>query len=340
MVSEVFKSVVKRKAKDEFNEELDKMVVEETDSEAEELDKRKLRIQNLISGHSIQRADYVAQVIFVWITQMMLCVILTYEMYINSIDDSNALCEYPTGFWVIISRFLCAIVLHMQLSGELGQALDKMKFALNHSYLFKPGHGYAVAYMSGFCQAIMIFSVEMVNIISILSYADTLNVVICFLALAIVKDFDDFFYQSLGTNKDKDLIETENYKSLYMIKRTTSKNARGKMEGNKLKDENLDYLRDPKFEEKKWKLDGIVDGDNYIFVPFLSRSCTNKLLSIIYRFFRVLYVSLWYYFLPFAALLGSFFIPYFFEKYTTHHDGDSISTITIDPEQIVTFVTN
>lgn len=96
------------------------------------------------------------------------------------------MCQYPYNFWVIISRFMCAIVLHMQLQGELSQALNKMKFALNHSYRFKPGAGYAVAFMSGFLQATMIYSVEIVNIFSILSYGDTLNVVIAFLALAIV----------------------------------------------------------------------------------------------------------------------------------------------------------
>lgn len=117
-----------------------------------------------------------------------------------------------------------------------------------------------------------------------------------------------------------------------MIQRTSSKNARGKIDGNKLQDENLDYLRDPKFESQKWKLDGVTtEGDNYIFVNFKSRSFFNKLLAIVYRFYRVVYVSLWYYFLPFAALLGSFFVPYFFEKYRSHHDGDTV--VKIDPEQ-------
>lgn len=248
-----------------------------------------------------------------------------------SFDDRNFLCQYPNNYWVIISRFMCAIVLHMQLSGELRQALDKMKFALNHSYRFKPGSGYAVAFMSGFLQATMIFSVEIVNIISILSYGDTLNVVIAFLALAIVAQFDNFFYDSLGANKDKELLETEIYKSTVLIQRSSSKNARGKIDGNKLLDANLDYLRDPQFAEKEWKFSGINEGDNYIFVGFNQRSCGNKFLAVVYRFYRVCYTALWFYFLPFAALLGSFFVPYFFETYQSHHDGDSF--ISIDPEQ-------
>lgn len=95
------------------------MVAEETEEEEETHDARQLRIRKLISGHSIQRADYLAQVIFVWITQMMLCVILVVEMVRKSVTDSNTLCMYPAGFWVVMSRFLCAIVLHMQLQGEL-----------------------------------------------------------------------------------------------------------------------------------------------------------------------------------------------------------------------------
>jgi len=118
-VKDAIKTQILKKATEEFNKELDKMVAEETEEEEETHDARQLRIRKLISGHSIQRADYLAQVLFVWITQMMLCVILVVEMVRKSVTDSNTLCMYPAGFWVVMSRFLCAIVLHMQLQGEL-----------------------------------------------------------------------------------------------------------------------------------------------------------------------------------------------------------------------------
>jgi hypothetical protein len=51
---------------------------------------------------------------------MGLCVILTKEIVQNS---GETLANYPTNFWVIISRFVCAIVLHMQLQDELKQGL-------------------------------------------------------------------------------------------------------------------------------------------------------------------------------------------------------------------------
>ena len=73
-------------------------------------EKKKKQLQKLISGHVIQRADYLAQVLFVWIVQMGLCVILTTEIVLQS---AETLSTYPQTFWVIISRFVCAIVLHM-----------------------------------------------------------------------------------------------------------------------------------------------------------------------------------------------------------------------------------
>jgi hypothetical protein len=71
----------------------------------------------------------------------------------------------------------------MQLQDELKQGLGKMKFAINHAYKFK---NFSIAFMAGFMQSSMIFAVEFINILSILSYEDTLNVIICFLGLAVI----------------------------------------------------------------------------------------------------------------------------------------------------------
>jgi hypothetical protein len=278
----------------------------------------------LVSGHVLQRADYLAQVIFVWMVQMVLCVILMYE-----IINGGTLTVYPNGFVVVVSRFLCAVVLHMSLQNELAQGLNKMKFALNHSYKFKPGLGYVVAFFAGFLQTSMIMSVEIINIFSILSYPDTLNVVICFLALAIIAQFDNYFYEAFGNNQDKALLTSEHYDDLlYTIRRTSSRAGYAAIEPNKLEDPSLDYLKDPQFAPKKWKLSGVTDSDNYICVRFRERSVTNKVLTVIYRMFRCVYVSFWFYFFPFSCLLGSFFIPYYVNKYNG-------TTAAVDPETTI-----
>ena len=36
----------------------------------------------------------------------------------------------------------------------------------------------------------------------------------------------------------------------------------------------------------------------------------NKVAFIVYRIFRSVYVSFWFYFLPFSILFGSYYVPY------------------------------
>ena len=57
---------------------------------------------------------------------------------------------YPANYWLILSRFFCAIVLHMSSQGMLVQGMMKMKYALNHSYKFK---NYVIPFMTGFMKA-------------------------------------------------------------------------------------------------------------------------------------------------------------------------------------------
>jgi hypothetical protein len=49
----------------------------------------------------------------------------------------------------------------------------------------------------------------------------------------------------------------------------------------------------------------------YIYADFASRTFIHKLMRIIYLVFKTFYVSIWFYFLPFLAMIGSYFVPYF-----------------------------
>jgi hypothetical protein len=93
-----------------------------------------------------------------------------------------------------------------------------------------------------------------------------------------------------------------------------------------LEDPALDYIREPQFAENDWKLDGVKEGVNYIKISFKDRSFVNKVLMYIYRVYRSIYVSLWFYFFPFLCLLGSFYIPYFVNLIKR------TNTAAIDPE--------
>jgi len=43
-------------------------------------------------------------------------------------------------------------------------------------------------------------------------------------------------------------------------------------------------------------------------VAFKERTCQNKTLYLVYRCYRVFFISFWFYFLPFAAIIVSYWV--------------------------------
>lgn len=186
----------------------------------------------------------------------------------------------------------------MSLQDELRSGLDHMKFALNHDFRF---FNYRIAFVSGLMQATMIFVVETVNFICIISSMDILSVVMNFMALAVISEFDDAFYAALGEDDPmKELLSApENFAPLFRITKTTSSNA-AEMQGNIRTDDSTQLTKD-----------GKLAANNCIALKWADRSIENKALRCIYQIYRSIYVSIWFYFLPFIALVGSYFAPYY-----------------------------
>jgi|LakMenEpi03Aug12_release.lakeMendotaPanAssembly.Ray.scaffolds.fasta_scaffold192439_1 hypothetical protein len=95
-----------------------------------------------------------------------------------------------------------------------------MKFVNNHDYRF---FNFKIAYLACFMQITMVVTAEIVNFIAVLSSKTTLGIIMIFVALKIIADFDDFFYAILGKDPGKEVINDTAYDELWMIKRTTSK---------------------------------------------------------------------------------------------------------------------
>ena len=47
----------------------------------------------------------------------------------------------------------------------------------------------------------------------------------------------------------------------------------------------------------------------YIYVNFWERSWGNKIARIIYSICKIVYVTLWFYFIPFTSIYLSYYIP-------------------------------
>lgn len=130
---------------------------------------------------------------------------------INEVLDPSAdnemfgdLSSFPESSTIVLSRFVCGVVLHMSLQGEFYQGLTCMKYAVNHPRTFQ---NYQVAFFGGLLQASMVILVELVNFVVIQASSSILDVVMNFLALAVIADFDDFFYSSLIHEKYKKVID-------------------------------------------------------------------------------------------------------------------------------------
>jgi hypothetical protein len=97
-----------------------------------------------------------------------------------------------------------------------------MKFANNHAYRFE---NYTIAWLAGCMQMIMIVTVEMVNFLVILNSNSILDVMMNFMALAIIAEFDDFFFSALGNDPNKEILTDPAYDDMFIIRRTSSRNC-------------------------------------------------------------------------------------------------------------------
>ena len=109
--------------------------------------------------------------------------------------------------------------------------MKMMKYAVNHSWKFED---YKVAFMSGFFQAFMVVLVESVNFMAILTTSQILDIVMNFLALVVIAEFDDFFYAAVSEYDITEVIDDKVYDDFLVIQTTTSISARYVMKGNRI----------------------------------------------------------------------------------------------------------
>ena len=69
-----------------------------------------------------------------------------------------------------------------------------MKYANNHTWKFRSWRN---AYLIGFGQVLMVFSVEIINIILLCENDTVEDIIMDFLALVIISDFDEYYVTAL-----------------------------------------------------------------------------------------------------------------------------------------------
>jgi sugar phosphate isomerase/epimerase len=99
-----------------------------------------------------------------------------------------------------------------------------MKYANNHEQFFRSP---VIAFLCGMVQATMVIAVEIANILVLLAAPDVIEVILNFIAIAIIAEFDDFIFKNIrDENKLKKILNDDHAaKYLLEIYHTTSARA-------------------------------------------------------------------------------------------------------------------
>lgn len=109
-----------------------------------------------------KRANIMIQSLVTFVCQMILVTVIIYEITTEKMINFFI---FDYAFTQVFARFICTLILHLYLLGELTGALERMKFVLNHEYKFAaPGFAFA----NTVTQSIAIIFVEMCSLLVIL----------------------------------------------------------------------------------------------------------------------------------------------------------------------------
>ena len=106
----------------------------------------------------------------------------------------------PADVIVLGARFICTILMHLQVEGDLRQGLKMMKYVSNQPFDFSnPGAAFFVAFM----QTIGGLAAEVACIVYLSSLTKAIDVIIKFVALASIAKVDDFYASALPSDGNK-----------------------------------------------------------------------------------------------------------------------------------------
>ena len=126
----------------------------------------------------------------------------------TSEDTIEAFMTPPGSVKIVLARFLCAIILHISLVDETKQGLSMMKYSLNHPWKFS---SWTSAFSVGWMQLIIVFSVEFVNLAILNTNNTIMDILMNFLALVIISDFDDYFFMTTSNEPISKIISGGTY---------------------------------------------------------------------------------------------------------------------------------
>lgn len=106
----------------------------------------------------------------------------------------------PSNVSVLGARFICTILMHLQVEGDMRQGLRMMKYVTNHPFDFSnPSSAFFVALM----QTLGGLAAEIACILFLGSIDKAIDVIIKFVALASIAKVDDIYASALPADGNK-----------------------------------------------------------------------------------------------------------------------------------------
>ena len=122
-------------------------------------------------------------------------------LFIGTIVASDSfVISLPANLSVMGARFVCSILMHLQVESDMRQGLRMMKYVVNQPFDFSnPGSAFFVALMQ-VCGGL---AAEMACILYLGSINVAIDVIIKFVALASIAKVDDFYASALPSDGNK-----------------------------------------------------------------------------------------------------------------------------------------
>lgn len=113
--------------------------------------------------------------------------------------DNGFTIELPETLVVLGARFICSILMHLQVEGDMRQGLQMMKYVTNHPKEFTNSF---YAFFVPLMQCLGGLASEIFCIIFLCSLQNPINIIIRFVAFASIGKVDNFYASALS-NENK-----------------------------------------------------------------------------------------------------------------------------------------
>ena len=171
-----------------------------------------VRLKHFYDDYASERDYTFGKLKFLVVCQLVLLGLLGSEALTDADVQANFFMP-SDSLQIIMCRFLCAVILHITLTDEIMQGFQCMKYAINHKYKF--GGRWTDAYLIALTQCMVVIVVEIVNLAILCTNHTILDIIMNFLALVIIAEFDDYFFFTVDKTMMAEMISDGELKLFY-----------------------------------------------------------------------------------------------------------------------------